>query len=132
MVYENDFESLLERIRILLEAEKSRKNPSYSEEELKDIFNKTSGHCVYCGIPLLFENYGSCTRRPPRGAWEVEHWIPRARCDSDAACNNPGNLWASCCRCNDEKGTMTGDEYIVWRWDRNMLVYKYWADQLEG
>jgi 5-methylcytosine-specific restriction endonuclease McrA len=77
------------------------------------VFDKTEGHCTYCGKTLDPDRYGACEPPPsPEGAWEVEHWIPESFFDDEASANYMENLWPACCRCNDEKGDTTGWEYI--------------------
>jgi hypothetical protein len=45
---------------------------SYSEDELREIYDSTNGHCVYCRKKLAFSNYADYDER---GAWEVAHSI---------------------------------------------------------
>ncbi len=76
-----------------------------SDEDLSDIFDKTDGCCRYCGKQLAWGNYG---RVGARGAWEVDHSVPRSRGGTDYF----RNLWPACVACNTEKGTLTGSEYM--------------------
>lgn len=68
----------------------------YTKEQLNCIFDKTSGYCHICRKKLSFKNYG---RFGAKGAWEVEHSIPKAR----GGTNRLSNIYASCISCNREK-----------------------------
>jgi 5-methylcytosine-specific restriction endonuclease McrA len=72
----------------------------YSDEQRSRIYDKTSGYCHICKKKLAFTNYG---RRGARGAWEVEHSVPRAAGGS----HHGNNLYASCIPCNRTKGCGT-------------------------
>lgn len=69
----------------------------FSEEQRELIFDKTDGDCYYCEKELSFDNRG----RQGRGAWEVEHLVPRANGGTD----HMNNLVPACWPCNLEKGT---------------------------
>jgi len=58
----------------------------------KRVWDKTDGHCAYCGKKLDITS-----------AWHVDHIEPRSRGGTD----NIGNLIASCPNCNTRKGTRT-------------------------
>jgi CRISPR/Cas system Type II protein with McrA/HNH and RuvC-like nuclease domain len=77
----------------------------FDPEDLEDIFEKTDGHCRYCGKQLAWSNYG---RVGERAAWEVDHSIPISRDGTD----HFSNLWPACVSCNTEKGTLTGSEFL--------------------
>ncbi len=64
------------------------------------IFDRTAGRCHICGKQLARCNYAAYGRR---GAWEIEHSIPKARGGSD----HGNNLYPACISCNRSKGTMT-------------------------
>ena len=70
------------------------------EEDLNDIFDRTSGKCHLCHKALCFANYARPARR---GAWEIEHSKPRAHGGS----NRLNNLYAACIECNRSKGCGT-------------------------
>lgn len=70
----------------------------YSDDRLNKIFDRTNGRCHICGKQLSRGNRG---RHGARGAWHVEHSIPRALGGTDHA----NNLYAACIQCNLEKGT---------------------------
>ena len=69
---------------------------AYSDEKLSAIYDRTSGYCHICGKKLAFKNYAT---PGARGAWEVEHSVPRA----DGGTDRLNNLYAACIRCNREK-----------------------------
>lgn len=71
---------------------------AWSDEQLNRIYDRTSGYCHLCGKKLAFTNYG-CPGS--RGAWEVEHSVPRASGGTDRA----NNLYAACIPCNRGKQT---------------------------
>ncbi len=73
---------------------------SYTKQELRKIYNRTSGYCHICHKKLALKNYGCFGER---GAWEVEHSNPRANGGS----NRLNNLYAGCISCNRSKGTNT-------------------------
>ena len=68
----------------------------YSDERLGDIFDKTDGQCHICGKKLAFKNYAA---NGSRGAWEVEHSIPKAKGGTD----HLNNLFPACISCNRSK-----------------------------
>ncbi len=70
----------------------------YSNERLNDIYDRTDGCCHICKKSLAFKNYGNL--EGARGAWEVEHSVPRANGGTDRL----SNLYAACIKCNREKG----------------------------
>lgn len=74
---------------------------AHSDERLRQIYDKTGGHCHICGKKLAFTSYGF--RDGARGSWEVDHSTPRAK----GGTNHLGNLFAICVACNIEKGTKT-------------------------
>ncbi len=68
-------------------------------ERLQKIYRKTDGNCHICHGKLSFSNYSS---PGSRGAWEVEHSVPKSKGGSD----NLNNLFAAHISCNREKGTL--------------------------
>jgi hypothetical protein len=69
---------------------------AFSEEQLKNIYDRTSGYCHICRKKLAFKNYGCIGAR---GAWEVEHSRPKSR----GGTNRLNNLYAACISCNRSK-----------------------------
>lgn len=76
---------------------KKGKNMGYNDDRLNAIFDKTSGRCHLCRKNLIFANYGIVG---VRGAWEVEHSMPRAKGGS----SHLNNLYPACISCNRSKG----------------------------
>lgn len=73
---------------------------SYTDGELEAVFERTDGRCHICGKKLCRNNYGLWGRK---GAWEVEHSVPRSNRGSE----HLNNLYAAHISCNREKGTVT-------------------------
>jgi len=69
---------------------------SFSKEDRRKIYNRTSGYCHICGKKLSFENYGYLGLK---GAWEVEHSNPK----SMGGTNRLNNLYPACITCNRSK-----------------------------
>lgn len=70
----------------------------YDPKRLDAIYSKTDGYCHLCYKKLSRINYG---RAGSRGAWQVEHSVPKAKGGS----NRLNNLYPACIKCNLEKGT---------------------------
>jgi 5-methylcytosine-specific restriction endonuclease McrA len=68
------------------------------KERLQKIYRKTDGSCHICHSKLSFSNYGVLGAK---GAWEVEHSVPKSKGGSD----NLNNLFAAHISCNRAKGT---------------------------
>lgn len=66
----------------------------------REIFNKSAGHCHYCGATLTLD-----------GKWHIEHKLPGAL----GGDNDPENLTAACVHCNLAKRDRTDVEFIAWR-----------------
>ena len=73
------------------------------EHSLRQIYDKTSGHCHFCGDPIKFENRGWCEK--PDGHWEVDHVIQRDKGGAKAS----DNCLAACTRCNRLRWHRTGE-----------------------
>jgi hypothetical protein len=69
---------------------------AHSPETLERVFDKTDGRCHLCHKRLSWCNYGACGSR---GAWEVDHSLPRAGGGTD----HGNNLFAACTSCNRSK-----------------------------
>lgn len=72
----------------------------YDNETLRKIYDRTSGYCHICGKKLSWANYARPRRK---GAWEVEHSVPRAKGGTD----HLNNLFAACVECNRGKRDIT-------------------------
>lgn len=73
---------------------------NYAEEQLDRIYRKTSGYCHLCHTKLSRKHHG---QRGKRGAWHVDHSVPRAKGGTD----HPNNLKPACISCNLEKSDQT-------------------------
>lgn len=71
---------------------------AFTNEQLNDIYDRSSGYCHICHKKVAFKNYG---QQGARGAWEVEHSVPRA----NGGTNHLNNLYPACIPCNRAKGT---------------------------
>lgn len=80
---------------------------SYTLEQLDKIFNRTSGYCHLCHKQMVRSNYGLTGER---GAWQVEHSVPRAKGGTD----NMNNLFAAHVACNLKKGTYSSRTARGW------------------
>lgn len=69
---------------------------AWTSDQLNDIYDRTTGYCHLCSKKLAFDNYGS---PGSRGAWEVEHSVPKACGGTDRM----SNLYAACIPCNRSK-----------------------------
>lgn len=69
------------------------------EDKRIAVYEKSGGECGYCEKELSLYNRD----RQGRGAWEVEHRVPRAKGGTD----HLNNLVAACWPCNVDKGTKT-------------------------
>jgi 5-methylcytosine-specific restriction endonuclease McrA len=67
-----------------------------SDATLKLIFDRTAGHCHFCGDPLVLAKYGWKALDDLDGAWELDHVIQKAKGGSE----NDGNCLPACVRCN--------------------------------
>lgn len=72
------------------------------DRELRSIFDKTSGHCHFCGDPLKFESRGWTEK--PDGHWEKDHVVQR---DKGGAVTSE-NCLPACTACNRLRWHRTG------------------------
>jgi hypothetical protein len=72
----------------------------YEHERLSAIYDLTEGVCHLCSKRLSWSNYG---QHGERGAWQVDHIVPKALGGSD----EDHNLAPACIPCNQEKGHET-------------------------
>ena len=70
---------------------------TFMDDQLNDIYDRTSGRCHICGGELAFRNYGV---RGFSGAWEVEHSNPQV----NGGTHRLSNLYAAHIGCNRSKG----------------------------
>jgi hypothetical protein len=64
------------------------------ETARREVFDKTSGHCHFCGDALIFDRRGWKKRMD--GHWELDHIIQRGKGGVPAA----ENCLPACTRCN--------------------------------
>lgn len=68
----------------------------FSNRQLREIFQRTSGHCHFCGDMLRLENYGDISADEPNGAREADHVVQQGKGGSKSA----ANCLPACVRCN--------------------------------
>ncbi len=67
-----------------------------NNEKLKSVFNKTSGHCHFCGDPLSLKKYGLKDINKTAGFWAVDHVIQKGKGGTD----DYSNYLPICIECN--------------------------------
>lgn len=67
-----------------------------SNKELQLIFNKTSGHCHFCGDQLVLNKYGLKSIGDIDGAWELDHVIQKGK----GGAKELSNCLPACVQCN--------------------------------
>lgn len=72
------------------------------EAALWKIYEKTNGHCHFCGDKIDFEKRGWAANLA--GRWEADHVIQLEKGGS----NNPDNFLPACTRCNRLRWQRTG------------------------
>ena len=80
---------------------------AYTRTELKEIYDRTSGYCHICHRKMSFTNYG---RPGQKGAWEIEHSVPRSKGGTD----HGNNLFGAHITCNREKSNYTTQTARRW------------------
>lgn len=68
-----------------------------NRERTEQIYRKTDGYCHLCAKKLSLNNYA---KMGSKGAWEIEHSVPKAKGGSD----HLNNLFPACINCNRDKG----------------------------
>lgn len=77
-----------------------------TNKQLLSIFERTSGHCHFCGDPLVFEKYGLKDINDIDGAWEADHVIQKQKGGNKDA----ENCLPSCVKCNRLRWHRKGDD----------------------
>ena len=75
---------------------------------LQKIYEKTNGQCHICYKRLSYSNYG---KNGSKGAWHIEHSVPKAKGGTD----HLNNLFAACIPCNIEKSTFHTRTARAWK-----------------
>jgi 5-methylcytosine-specific restriction endonuclease McrA len=65
-------------------------------ELLRAVYDKTHGHCHFCGDKVVLGHHGETKRGYLRGAWELDHVIQRRK----GGASNPDNHLPACWKCN--------------------------------
>jgi hypothetical protein len=74
-----------------------------TESQLRALYDRTIGHCHFCGDPVVFDRRGWASAL--EGYWEVDHLIQRHKGGPRAA----DNCLAACTRCNRLRWHRTGE-----------------------
>lgn len=77
----------------------------FCTKSLVAIFQKTEGHCHFCGDPLILSKYGCKDINDLNGAWEADHVIQRGKGGKKEA----ENCLPACVRCNRLRWHRKGD-----------------------
>jgi 5-methylcytosine-specific restriction endonuclease McrA len=75
-----------------------------SNSKLLAVFDKTNGHCHFCGDALIFNKYGYKNNKT-NGAWEADHVIQKGKGGN----KNIENCLPTCIKCNRLRWHRTGD-----------------------
>lgn len=75
-----------------------------TQNQLRQIWEKTQGHCHFCGDPVNFDKRG-WTDGDLTGYWEVDHIIQKGKGGSRSA----ENCLPACTRCNRLRWHRTGE-----------------------
>jgi hypothetical protein len=63
---------------------------------LRSVYDKTRGHCHFCGDKVVLGHHGKTKGKYLRGAWELDHVIQRDK----GGASNPDNYLPACWKCN--------------------------------
>ena len=74
--------------------------------KLVAVFNKTNGHCHFCGDSLVLKKYGVKDINNLDGAWEADHVIQKGKGGS----KDVENCLPSCVRCNRLRWHRKGED----------------------
>lgn len=77
-----------------------------TNEKLLSVFEKTKGHCHFCGDPLVLEKYGLKDINAIDGSWEADHVIQRHKGGEKEIIN----CLPSCVKCNRLRWHRKGDD----------------------
>lgn len=68
----------------------------HTNQTLKAIFDRTEGHCHFCGDSLIWAKYAWKDVNDLDGAWEVDHIIQKGK----GGAKDARNCLPACVRCN--------------------------------
>jgi len=83
----------------------------FTNKQLSEIFEKTKGHCHFCGDSITFNQYAKY--KDINGSWEIDHVIQRGK----GGTKDISNCLPACTRCNRLRWHRTGNEV------RELLIY---------
>ncbi len=75
-----------------------------NNEKLREVFDKTNGHCHFCGDAVDFQKYG-LRDIGIDGAWEADHVIQRGK----GGTKDISNCFPACTKCNRLRWHRTGE-----------------------
>ena len=78
----------------------------FSNSTLRSIFDRTFGHCHFCGDLLIFEKYALKGEDNLTGAWEADHVVQKGK----GGKRSSENCLATCVRCNRLRWHRQGDD----------------------
>jgi len=84
----------------------------YSNIQISEIFNLTSGHCHFCGDPIELKNDHKTDDSD--GAWGIDHIIQKGK----GGIKDTTNCLAACVKCNRLHWHRTGQSV------RNFILYR--------
>jgi hypothetical protein len=77
-----------------------------TKDVLRSVFDKTRGHCHFCGDALVLEHYGLTKKPCLPGAWELDHVIQRKK----GGASKVENYLPACGKCNHLRWHRSGDD----------------------
>ncbi|MDO8593844.1 MAG: HNH endonuclease signature motif containing protein [bacterium] len=77
-----------------------------NNKKLEEVYEKTNGHCHFCGDKVIFKKYGLKNTEDVRGVWEADHIRQKGKGgDKDVS-----NCLPACYRCNRLRWHRNGEE----------------------
>jgi len=76
------------------------------DDVVRAVYDKTDGHCHFCGDKVVLENYGKKSKPYPDGAWELDHVIQRKKGGVSAS----ANYLPACKQCNHLRWHRSGEQ----------------------
>lgn len=78
----------------------------FSKNTLQEIYDRTDGHCHFCGDEVEFKKYGLKDVNDTSGVWEADHVKQKGKGGKKDA----ENCLPACYRCNRLRWHRRGDE----------------------